>query len=271
MIRARWRAAPYAFLALSFLGATYPVRADDPGPQNTLRRFSAADAMGARTGGPWHEVAELVAWPLEPAWDRVVFITGYRIGSPETLEDGRVSISVDYAVVGEASAVGFETAPHLERVDFLLASAEGADWRIVSPALPPHVFGHRLQADDVVASLKHGRGTFVPNSLFVQQLLQAAGWDVPLVPTNTLLDEGVYGSVSSPRKGDLVVYVQAGVPYHVGFLEARDRVVSSTLNAGIMRTTPNAFMGEIHYLRLRARTAVPSEAPVATPTEVLNP
>jgi len=40
------------------------------------------------------------------------------------------------------------------------------------------------------------------------------------------------------------------VAYHAGLLEAEDQVVSSTLNAGIMRTAVDAFAGQVTYLRL---------------------
>lgn len=243
-----------------------PAYADDSGPQNAVRRFCAADAMGARmVAGQWRGVGELVAWPFDPAWDRVVSITGYRIGATEALDDGQVKVEVDYAVVGETTATGFEPGAHVERLTFVLDSAGDNDWRIVAPLLPPHVFGHRLQIEEVVDSLKHGRSAFVSSSLFVQQLLQAAGWDVPHVATAALLGESTYGSVSSPAKGDLIVYVQEGVPYHVGLLEAPNRVISSTLNAGIVRTTPNAFLGEVRYLRLMAPAKAPTATPIPTP------
>lgn len=253
-------------VAIVALVAVVPAHADDPGPQNAVRRFCAADAMGARMiAGQWREVGELVAWPFDPAWDRVVSITGYRIGSTEALDDGQVNVEVDYAVVGETTSTGFEAGAHVERVTFLLDSAGDNHWRIVAPLVPPHVFGHRLQTEEVVESLKHGRNAFVSSSLFVQQLLQAAGWDVPHIPTAALLGESTYGSVSSPAKGDLIVYVQEGVPYHVGLLEAPGRVISSTLNAGIVRTTPNAFLGEVRYVRLLAPAKVPTTTSTPTP------
>lgn len=236
--------------AVAIVAAT-GVATAEPGPQNTVRRFCRADATGARVFGvQWGRVAELVAWPFDPAWDRVLFVTGYRIGPPRGLEDGRVAVDVDYGVVGEATVTGFEPGVHVESVTFVLDDDAGGQWRIISPLLPPHVFGHRVRADEIVGVLAGGRGRFLASSVFVQRLLRAAGWDVPYVPTSTLLSEGTYAEVSAPARGDLVVYVQDGLPYHVGLLEAPGRVVSTTSNAGVVRSTLNAFPGEVRYGRL---------------------
>jgi hypothetical protein len=222
--------------------------------------------MGARLpGGRLREITGLLSWPFDPAWDRALLITGYRIGPTIPLDDGQLSVDVDYAVVGEATALGFDPGSHMERVTFVLDTPDGTHWRIVSPMVPPHVFGHRVGTEELVAWLKEGRGAFVPSSLLVQQLLQAAGWDVPYIPTTDLLLSSSYGAVESPRKGDLVVYVQNEVPYHVGVLEGADRVISSTLNGGIVRTTANAFLGEVRYLRLIAPPATQTEGAAKAP------
>jgi hypothetical protein len=238
-----------------------------PGPQNLVRGFCEADGMGARLpGGRLHAITRLLSWPFDPAWDHVFLITGYRIGPTIPREDGKLSVDVDYAVVGEATVLGFEPVSYMERVAFLLDTPDGTHWQIVSPMVPPHVFGHRVQNDELVASLKEGRGAFLPSSVFVQQLLHAAGWNVPYIPTADLLTSSSYGPVESPMKGDLVVYVQDGVPYHVGVLEGPDRVISSTLNGGIVRTTANAFLGEVSYLRLVVPAALATERSAVTPT-----
>jgi hypothetical protein len=242
-----------------------PTHAADPGPQNVVREFCQLDANGARLGSVSRELSPLVGWIFEPAWDVVLFITGYQIGSTRPLEEGRLAVDVEYAVVGEATALGFEAVAYRDRVTFVLDTPDEISWRIQSPMVPPHVFAARMAADDVVAALKNGRGGFVSNSLFVQRLMRTAGWDVGYERTADLLSHGTYGTVDVSRAGDLVVYTQDGAAYHVGILERDGKVVSATLNGGIVRTTLNAFLGEVQYLRLRATGRIPTVAP-STPT-----
>jgi hypothetical protein len=242
------------------------IHAADPGPQNVVRDFCRLDANGARLASHgWREIAPLVGWPFDPAWDQIQFITGYQIGSTRPLEEGRLAIDVEYGVVGEASALGFEPVSHRERVTFILDTPDEIHWRIISPMVPPHVFGARFMADEIVATLKDGHGSFVPNSLFVQRLMRAGGWDVKYEPTVDLLSHGIYGPTESPDTGDLVVYTQNGVAYHVGVVEAENTIVSATLNGGIVRTTVNAFLGDVHYLHLFATGRLPTATPASTP------
>jgi hypothetical protein len=239
------------FLGAGIFGATSPAFAIDPGPQNLVRQFCQLDANGARLiAGRWNEIAPLVAWPFHPAWDQISFITGYEISSTRALEEGRLAVDVDYSVVGEASAFGFEPVSYIDRVTFVLATSDEIHWSILGPMIAPRVFGNRVSVEDVVATLRNGRDGFVSNSLFVNQLIRSAGWDVPYERAVDLLSGNHYAPTDDPQPGDLVVYVQDGVVYHVGLLTKNDRVVSSTLNGGIVRTTLNAFPGEVRYLRL---------------------
>lgn len=244
-------------------GLVLPARAADPGPQNLVREFCQLDANGARlVANGWNDLAPLVAWPFDPAWDEVRFITGYQIGTTRALEDGRLAVEVDYSVVGEASAAGFEPVSYLDRVTFVLGTADEIHWRVLSPMLAPRVFGTRMQPEEAVAILKNERGVFVSNSLFVNRLMQAGGWNVPYERTVDLLNGRNFGPTEDPRAGDLVVYAQDGVAYHVGILGKQGGVVSATLNGGIVRTTLNAFLGEVHYLRLLApAAALPTPTP----------
>jgi hypothetical protein len=121
-----------------------------------------------------------------------------------------------------------------------------------------------MPAEEIVATL-NGRGAFVSNSRFVHQLMHAAGWSVPYERAVDLLSGRVYGPVEDPQPGDVVVYAQDGVAYHAGILGKQGAVTSATLNGGIVRTTLNAFLGEVHYLRLIAPAGSPTPA-VPTPT-----
>jgi hypothetical protein len=236
-----------------------PLSAADQGPQNVVRQFCRLDANGARlVAGRWREVASLVAWPLDPAWDHVVFITGYQIGTTRALDDGQLAVDVDYGVVGEATAFGFEAASHTDRVTFVLDTPDEVHWRIISPMVAPRVFASLAPSDEIVATLKNSRGAFVSSSLFINQLMHAAGWNVPYERAADLLSGKNYAATDDPQPGDVVVYVQDGVAYHAGILGQQRRVVSSTLNGGIVRTTLNVFLGEVHYLRLIEPQALPT-------------
>jgi len=96
--RRRTSACAGALILSLFLAS--PTRAADPGPQNVVREFCQLDANGARLGSVGHGIAALVGWPFDPAWDEVLFITGYQIGSTRPLDEGRLAIDVEYAVVG---------------------------------------------------------------------------------------------------------------------------------------------------------------------------
>jgi len=99
-------------------------------------------------------------------------------------------------------------------------------------------------------SLQTGGVDFVPNSLFIWNMFQSAGWAVDFEPVEEFLNGRGFRTVTQPTSGDVVVYLRDGVPYHAGLLEAENQIVSSTLNAGIVRTPAAAFAGEVRYVRL---------------------
>jgi hypothetical protein len=174
-------------------------------------------------------------------------------------------MEVRYAVIGNVSALGLDTTVYFETVEFRV---EGADstWRILGPPPPPHVFASLVDVNAMRESLQDGGRNFVPNTIFIQQALRSSGWNAAFVPTAELLHSEIYRVVDKPEVNDLAVYLRAGVPYHVGVFEASDRIVSSTLNAGIVRTAPDAFAGEMRVLRLTHAEPVVETTPVAAPT-----
>jgi hypothetical protein len=245
-----WKASATVLTVCIVLGTAVRVAAVESGPQAVVRRFCQADGFGQRvqiTG--WAAIAPLVTWSLEPAWDRVVLIGSYQVDSPRVVGDGGVAVEVRYSVIGEVSAFGLDTAVHQEAVEFRMDTAAGS-WRILGPPLPPHIFANQVDTDAVRRSLHFGGANFLPDSLFIWQRLHSAGWNAAFVPTIDLLNGQAYRAIDKPEVNDLAVYLRDGVPYHVGILEADDRIASSTLNAGIVRTTPDAFPGDITYLRM---------------------
>jgi hypothetical protein len=265
------RGSATVLLACVVLGAAARVAAVESGAQSVVRRFCQADGLGQRVQiAGWAAIAPLVTWALEPAWDHVVLIGGYEVDPPRRLEDGGVAIDVRYAVIGEVSPLGLDTAVHRETVEFRIDAANGA-WRILGPPLPPHIFAHRVDMDALRRSLQFGGLNFLPNSIFIWRMFQSAGWRVAFVPTIDLLNGQTYRAVDKPKVGDLAVYLRDGVPYHVGILEADDQIVSSTLNAGIVRTALDAFPGEVRYLRLVEPEPAAEAMPIGTPSAKPSP
>ncbi len=229
------------------------------GPQTVVRQFCEADALGRRvTIQGWSRVAPLVEWPLEPAWDHAFLITSYTVGWPVPADEDTLTIEVRYAVMQEVTAEEVKDLGRIDSVTFKVRASEGANWRIVGPPPSPYLFQQQVDAEALRRSLGQGGMNFIPDSLFVAGMLRAAGWDVPPLPTAKLLSNDIYRAVKEPRAGDLVVWLRDGIPYHSGLLDRDEMVVSSTLNAGLMRTTLDAFAGDVKALRLVRRPAVPA-------------
>jgi len=244
---------------LVFSGA--PVAAVESGPQGVVRQFCQADGLGLRVSPwGWNNVAPLVSWQLEPAWDEVLLITGYEVGPPHPADNGALAIDVAFTVVGQVSALGFDTTAYVDTVTFLVQAPAPAGWRIIAPPPVPHLFGSLVDVDTMRRSFDHGTSSFVSNSLFVWLMFQSAGWGVPYERTIDMLAGSAYRSVEEPRNGDLVVYARDDRPYHVGIFESEGQIVSSTLNAGVVRSATNAFAGDVHYMRLVEPEARPGTA-----------
>jgi len=234
----------------------------DLGPQGIVRQFCQADGLGQRVTLPgWAALAPMVTWAYEPAWDRVVLISGYTVRSPQPTTQNSLAVEVRYDVVARVSPLGIDPEVYAESVTFQVQPDEQGGWHILGPPPFPHIFGNRVDVDAMRRSLSQSDGNFVANTVFLWQMFHSAGWNVPYESTADLLSGAAYRVVDTAKPGDLVLYLRDDAPYHVGMLQAKDRVVSSTLNAGIAQTTVDAFAGEVRYLRL-----VQPETPPA-PTE----
>jgi hypothetical protein len=258
-----------ALLIISGIAAAVQV-----GPQGAVRQFCEADGNGQRvTILGWAGLAPLLTWTYEPAWDTVALVTGYTIGGPQPAGQNTLAVEVRYTVVGQVSPAGMNPEAHTESVTYRVEPDEQGNWHILGPLPPPHVFANRVDVDAVRRSLSNGGVNFLANSVFVWQMFQSAGWDVPFQSTSDLLSGATYRVVDHAHPGDLVVYLRDGSPYHVGLLEAKNQVVSSTLNAGITRTTVGAFPGEVRYLRLvrpGTAAAVQQAAPLPAASTAMN-
>jgi len=260
-----WKGSASVLFACAILAAATEVPALESGARVVVRRFCQADGLGQRVQpAGWAAIAPLVAWPLEPAWDYVVLIDGYQVGAPYAVEEGGIAMEVRYAVIGDVSARGLDIAVHLETAEFRMDGADGT-WRILGPPPLPHIFASLVDVDAMGESLQGGGRNFLPNTVFIQQVLQSNGWNAAFVPTAELLQSETYRIVDKPEVNDLAVYLRDGVPYHVGVFEENDRIISSTLNAGVVRTAPDAFPGEMKVLRLAHAEPEVEMTPVPAP------
>jgi hypothetical protein len=226
--------------------------------QSVVRDFCQADGFGQRVlVWTWGNVAPLVTWELEPAWDHVVLIGGFGVGAPRPDDTGVLAVDVRYSVIGQVSPLGLDPTVYVETVTFQVGMPDEGGWRIIGPPPPPHIFANRVDVEAMRRSLEQGGFNFLPNTIFVWQMFRAAGWDIPFERTVDLLSGPAYQPVDSAAPGDLVVYLRDGVPYHVGLLEAENQILSSTLNAGIVRTGIDAFAGDLKYLRVVAPEPAP--------------
>ena len=249
-----------------FAAACGTAMAAELGPQSVVREFCRADALGERgSSWGWTDVAPLVTWELEPAWDQITLVSTYTVEPPRPDGEGTLAVDVRYAVVGQVSALGLDTNVYVETVTFRVQAPDGVGWRIIGPMPAPHIFANRVDVGEMRRSLQQGATNFVPDGLFVWHMLRSAGWNVPFEGTGDLLNGAAYRPVERPAVGDLVVYLRDGTPYHVGLWEAENQVVSSTLNAGIMRAALEAFPGEVRYLRLVEPDVAQGEQQLAVP------
>lgn len=234
-------------LALLCLTAV-PGRAADP--LDTVRAFCRVDGRGARLiSHTWAEIAPFVTWRLEPAWDRVLLIHGYQVGTP-TIQSSGVDVEVSYDVTAEARPFKVDRHRFTDKRTLHLVQDEATGaWRLLGPPPPPHVFDNQADAPTLSHLLEPESGEYLSSSIFVWRMLHSAGWGFAYLDTHNLPQAVGMKEVSKPRPGDLVLYYDGGRPYHVGLLETPDRVVSSTLNGGIRRTPIDAFAGDVHYQR----------------------
>jgi len=247
----RWRAL---LLSLALIGSAGPSRslAESPLiPLEVVNRFCQADGGGDRVHPRrWAAIAPLVTWALEPAWDHIALISGYQIKPPRVVGD-HIEIDVEYTVVSAVSSEGEENRAGLETVPFSLVGDDISGWRIDGPPPPPYLFANIVDVDTMRATLAPDSTSYVSASAFVWRMLRKAGWPVPYRSVRQLRDTEMFAAVEDPRVGDLALFLENDTPYHVGIVTGDNQIASATINAGLMRTTADAFGGTVLYLRLR--------------------
>ncbi len=259
-------------LTIMAIGALVSRGAAQTGPQTAVREFCQLDAFGSRVAiQTWPQVAPLVEWSLEPAWDEVVLITSYTVGWTENAPDNMLDVEVQYAVSGRVTAAGVHDETSIESVKYRVRGTPTNDWRIVGPPPPPHILATHVDTEPLRRSLERGGASFLPNSNFIFHLFRGGGWNIDWQPTSALLSGGTFRPVDKPKPGDLVLYLRDATPYHVGVLENEGVVVSSTLNAGIIRAPQAAFPGEVKYARLVKPSDPEQEETPVVDEDLANP
>ena len=89
----------------------------------------------------------------------------------------------------------------MESVTYRVQPDEQDSWHILGPLPPPHLFANRVDIDAIRRSLSDGGANFLANSVFVWQMFQSAGWNVPFESTGDLLSGATYRTVDNRQAG----------------------------------------------------------------------
>jgi hypothetical protein len=237
--------ASFTFLfALTLL--CHPASGADP--LKIMRAFCRADGLGDRLQpSTWINVAPLVDWRIEPAWDQLRLIRGYEMGTPRLREDG-VEVEVLYTVSAELRAGKVSREIRIESQTYRLTTEDdGEHWRIAGSPPVPHLFESEADVAELSALLAPGDSSYVSNSAFVWQALKANHPDLPYRDTASLRNAIYLVETQEPKPGDVALYYDGDVPFHVGVVEAEDVVASATMNAGVWRGRADSFPGTVVY------------------------
>jgi hypothetical protein len=274
-------------VALLFALTVLCTPASGADPLKIMRAYCRADGLGDRLQpSTWINVAPLVTWKIEPAWDELRLIRGYEMGTPRLSEDG-VEVEVTYTVSGDLRAGKVMRGARLEsRTYHLVTGDEGRHWRIVGPPAVPYLFESEADIEELAVLLAPGDSSYVSNSAFVWHLLRPDHPDLPYRDTASLASATYLIEAEEPKPGDLALYYDGDVPFHVGVVEAENVIVSSTMNAAIWRGLVDSFPGKVRYwvvntdiigntveaspVPTSAETPGTQETPVATPADTVG-
>ncbi len=243
----------FAFIFLALL-ICLPARAADP--LATVREFCRIDGAGHRLSpSTWPKIAPLVGWEIDPAWDRILVINGYEIGTPR--RDGEeVLVEITYKITSEIRADRISRQKRQESITLRLARDPSDAWHIIGAAPVPHVFDSFADAK-AIAALLGENSSYESASRMIHQFFQEDGRDIPFTPVRSIPSSPHFDEVSTAQKGDLALYYANGEPYHVGWVESETHILSATMNAGRQLLPFAAFGGTVRYFRVR-RDPAPS-------------
>lgn len=226
---------------------TAPASAEDP--LGTIRSFCRIDGAGVRLSpASWRQVANIVDWRLEPAWDHIKVIYGYEITTPHRDGD-RITAEITYYIAADvrAGAVTKRRRTETEALD-LVRYGEHM-WRIHGPPPLPHVFDYVVDMAELAELLKPESKQYQSASALIWNHLSDQGWDIPYESTEAIPASTHFEEVATAGPGDIAVYFTGATAYHVGVVESEETVLSATLNAGPVEAPFAAFSGTVRYWR----------------------
>lgn len=236
-------------------------------PLKIIRAYCRADGLGDRLQpSRWKKIAPLATWKIEPAWDQLRLIRGYEMGTPRLREDG-VEVEVTYTVSGDLRAGKVLRGARLEsRTYHLVTEDEGKHWRIAGPPSVPYLFESQADIDELSALLSPDDSSYLSNSAFAWHLLRRSHPDLPYRDTASLMNATYLVETEEPKPGDLVLYYDGDVPFHVGVVEAEGVIVSATMSSGIWRGPADSFPGTVRYWLVDTDIIADSTEASAAPT-----
>ncbi len=120
-------------------------------PAKVIKKYLSLDQRGVRLAAETYEaVKPYAAWDREePAWERVVVIRKYSVSDDVTqwtiVSSTEALIPVTFQVLGVADMKTATFVPEPRKEQFSIRiRAVGNQWKMVSPAFPPHVGRSRL-------------------------------------------------------------------------------------------------------------------------------
>jgi hypothetical protein len=219
----------------------------------------------------WAKIAPLVTWKIEPAWDQIRLIRGYEMTTPRLIED-RVEVDVTYTVSGDLRAGKVLRGIRLEsRTYHLVSKDEGKHWRILGPPSVPYLFESQADIDELAALLAPGSSGYTSNSSFAWHLLRRDHSDLPYRDTESLVNATYLNATEEPKPGNLVLYYDGEIPFHVGVVEPEGVIVSSTMNAAIWRGPADSFPGTARYWQVDTDIIDDAAEDSAVPTSASTP
>ena len=121
------------FVALPNTFGKYPST-----PTSVVRLYCDFDLKSGRISTEnFEKLPPIVTWEVEPGWDTVVVVSGYKILSSKQTHDHAV-VTVQWAVLGHSEAENVTREKKSEVIAYQLKLLKGL-WKIDSPVLPPHV------------------------------------------------------------------------------------------------------------------------------------
>lgn len=262
------RAGLFLFSVLAFLSR--PALGADP--LKTVRAYCRADGLGDRLQpSTWINVAPLVAWKIEPAWDHLRLIRGYEMGAPQLTEDG-VEVEVTYTVSGDLRADEVLREVRLEgRTYRLVTKDKGEHWRIVGPPPVPYLFESQAEVEALSDLLSADDSSYVSNSSFVWHTLKSKYPSLPYSATKSLATAPYLMETEEPGEGDVAIYFDGDLPFHAGVVGAEGMILSATMNAGVWRGPAESFPGTVRYFTVDAEKIAPVPESPPAPTADATP